>query len=393
MIQTSDLWGSIYADTYHQTRTTIVVDGVEIPDTRIAAGELAPTLTSAIYTFDVTVGNCVSSCFEFTYLPVVDPSKTAKVELFATIYPRSGSWALADETNTAIVDEHDDVIEADTAETILIGTFRISTRSKDHNGWLHLTCYDPMEKLDRVTVIQAAKKCGITLPDPCTVSNGVNILKAYTGMTCDTLPNHASFTREELEQMSMRTFAGYLAAQAGGSLASDETASHIRFLPLKVEARPEWYLTDENDNPVEDENGEPIFGLDEETQRYFLDGFRMKDLEDLGTLDPITGVTVIGINPEEDTYLSGTETGTVLEVDWPFASASKTLAAKIFESVEGYVHRAWNADQVVLDPAFQIGDSLVIGSRETVLAEFEVTIGGAYLGGAGAASIDELNVE
>lgn len=393
MIQTSELWSVIYADAYHQTKTTIVVDGIEIPDTRIAAGSDAPVLTSALYTDDMTIGTCASSCLEFTYLPTVDPPKAAKVQLFCTIYPRGGSWQLSDELEEEIVDENENIIEADTAETILIGTFRIDTRSKDHNGWLHLTCFDPLESLDRVTVLQAAKKCGISLPDPCSVTKGLAVLEAYTKMRCDSLPDHAVFTKEELEQLSLRTFAGYLAAQAGGSFAADETSTRIRLLPLKTQARSDWYLSEEHDEPIVDENDEPLYGVDEESQRYFLDDYRVQTLEDLGTLAPITGVLVVGSNREEESYLAGTETGTVLEVDWPFASASKTLAAAILETAEGYVHRGWSADEVVLDPAFQIGDALVIGNRETVLAECAVTIGGAYLASAGAASKEELDVE
>lgn len=393
MIETSELWQEIFADEYHQTKTTLQVDGVEIPDTRIAAGIYAPTMTSAIYTDNLEIGNCVSSCLELVYLPEADPPRGAKVELFCTIYPRGGSFELCDEYSDPIVDDDGEPVEADTAESIRVGTWKIDQRSKNKNGWLTLTCFDPLERLDRVTVLQAAKKCGIKVGTSFTAADGATLLCAYTGMTCDNLPNNASFTREELEQLSLRAFAGYLAAQAGGNLAADETASHLKLLPLKAAARPDWYLTDENEEEVVDETGAAIFAVCEETRRYFPDQYRMEGLEDLGTFPPITGVEVVGSNAEEETYLAGADTGTVLTVSWPFASASLSLAEAILPLVEGYIHQGWQTDRVVLDPALQIGDPLVVDNRETVLAELFITIRGAYVAGAGAAAKEATDYE
>ena len=384
MIATSDTWNQLFADAYHQTKTTLRIDGELILPQRIAA---FPLLTAALYTESPGIGNSTSSCLELTYLPEADPPRGAKVELFSTIYPMEGSYHLVDETGEEITDEAGEPLSAFSAEELLVGTWYISRRSRQGNGWLSLECYGKLSVLDHYTVLQGAKKAGLSLADPVAVSKILQIAEALTGLTFDAIAENANFTLEELKQESMRAAIGYCALQAGGNWAEDAAGASVRFLPLEPLAATGWTVTEETGEAITDETGEEIAYIDESNGALYLTAYEMQGFTDDGVDLPITRCHLTG--QEETEFAAGTTQGKTLEVSWPFASASQSLCDAILAVTKGYVHRGWNTDAALISPALQIGDTIFVDGVESVLAELSITICGGYLAGAGAAPFPE----
>lgn len=78
-------------------------------------------------------------------------------------------------------------------------------------------------------------------------------------------------------------------------------------------------------------------------------------------LEPYSGVRlIVGVDDTGDplVYISGSESGRVLEVENPFGT--QAMANAIFESVRGYSYQPLYADMALLNPAAEIGDAVSV---------------------------------
>ena len=78
-------------------------------------------------------------------------------------------------------------------------------------------------------------------------------------------------------------------------------------------------------------------------------------------LQPYSGVRlIVGVDDNGDplVYISGSESGRVLEVENPFGT--QAMANAIFESVRGYSYQPLYADMALLNPAAEIGDAISV---------------------------------
>ena len=398
MINTNEAWRKIAIDPYHRTTFSLLVDGKEVPPSRIA---VAPEITSALYTDRWGVGNVSSSCIKFTYLPLSTPPKAAKVQLKCTVWPRDGDWVLVDETREKIVSGCGDEIWLMDTQTITLGTWYVNTRSTNAHGWLTLECYDKMLKLDRYTVKKAAKKHGVSLKYPVGMETILSLAAKVTGLTAPDLEDASGveFTKDDVTELTMREALGYAATANGVNLAADEAGKTMRALyytpAMFSTAHIEVTFGSDIDELVS-ETGEYIVFYDEDSASHFLDRQRMAGLALGDTLPEVTKVEVSGPD-DDDTWSASAEEatsdGTTYTVEWPLSCASQQIANQIVYSIGHFVYTPWDASNVLLDPSVQVGDPVIVDGVETVVAEITARCSGAYVADCGAAGNYEIEEE
>lgn len=287
MIHTNEAWKKIAVDPYHRTSFSLLVDGKEVPASRIAR---APEITSALYTDRWGVGNVASSCISFTYLPLVMPPKAAKVQMKCAVWPRDGDWVLVDERGETIVTEHGQEIWLMDTQTITIGTWYINTRHTDARGWLTLECYDKMLKLDRYTVKKAAKKYGVKLTYPVEMETILSLSAKVTGLKVPELEDASglAFTKDDVTELTMREALGYVATANGVNLAANESGTAMRALYYTPFLFDEARIETSFSGYLVSESGEYIVFYDEDSAPHFLDRSRMAELDLGDTLPEVT---------------------------------------------------------------------------------------------------------
>ena len=396
MIKTNVAWKRIAIDPYHHTTFELTVDGQTIPPTRIA---LSPEITSALYTDRWSVGNVASSCLTVTYLPdpeIARPKRAAKVQMRCTIWPRDGDWVLADESGQPIVTESGQEIWLMDTQTITIGTWYINTRATDTRGWVTLTCYDKMLRLDKYTVKKAAKKYGVKLTYPVDMFQITALAERVTGLAEPSEPYledacGLEFTKDDVTELTMREALGYVAAANGANLAAnaDGTAMVALYYGFYNADAPYIYATQDDTDELVDETGEYIVYYDEDSAAMFLEPSHMAEL-DLGeTLPEVTAVEVSG--PDDDatwtaTAEGATKTGTTYTIDWPLSCGSWQVANQMIAAIGYFAYTPWDARSVLLDPSVQVGDVVIVDGVETVISEITATCSETYVADCGATS-------
>lgn len=401
MIQTNDTWKRIALDPYHHTTFALILDGQAIPPSRIAA---APEITSALYTNHWGVGNVASSCITFTYLPTpgtTKPKKAAKVQMRCTIWPRDADWVLSDEHDNKIVTERNQEISLLDTQTITIGTWYINTRSVDTRGWVTMTCYDKMYRLDRYTVKKAAKKYSVTLTYPVTSTQILSLAERVTGLIQPTAPYldepSIDLSKDDVNEMTMREALGYVAAVNGTNLIADELGTKMVAVYYSAYNHDSPYIMASEDdiNELVDETGERIVYYDEDSAAVFVGLDRAADLSLGDTLQPVTAVEVTGLDDEswKATAEETTPNGTTYTFNWPLSSGGVGIAQGMIDAMGWFVYTPWDGRSVLLDPCIQVGDCVIVDGVETVISDIAATCGGAYVADCGAAGDYEVAEE
>lgn len=401
MIKTNDAWKRIALDPYHCTTFALILDGKEIPPSRIA---VAPEITSALYTNRWGVGNVASSCITFTYLPALGeakPRKAAKVQMRCTIWPRDADWVLGDEYDDKIVTERNQDISLLDTQTITIGTWYINTRSVDARGWVTMTCYDKMYRLDRYTVKRAAKKYGVTLTYPVSTTQILTLAERVTGLIQPTDPYlddiPIDLSSDDAKDMTMREALGYVAAVNGANLIADELGVRmiaVHYSSYNYDAPYIWVSPDAT-NELADENEEYIVFYDEDSAAMFVGLSSVSDLTVGDTLPPVTAVELNG--QDDATWKATTEesaaSSTTYAFDWPLSSGGVGIAQWMIDALGFFSYTPWDARGALLDPSVQVGDCVIVDGTETVISDITATCGGAYVADCGAAGDYELAEE
>ncbi|MDO5594539.1 MAG: hypothetical protein Q4G01_06975, partial [Eubacteriales bacterium] len=315
-----------------------------------------------------------------------------KVQMRCTIWPRDGDWVLADESGQPIVTESGQEIWLMDTQTITIGTWYINTRATDTRGWVTLTCYDKMLRLNKYTVKKAAKKYGVKLTYPVDIFQITELAEKVTGLAEPPLEDASglAFTKDDVGELTMREALGYVAAANGANLSANAdgtamVALHYGF--YNVDA-PYIYTTQDDTHELVDETGEYIVYYDEDSAAMFLEPSHMAEL-DLGeTLPEVTAVEVSG--PDDDatwtaTAEEATTAGTTYAIDWPLSCGSQQVANQMIAAIGYFAYTPWDARSVLLDPSVQVGDVVIVDGVETVISEITATCGGTYVADCGAA--------
>lgn len=111
-------------------------------------------------------------------------------------------------------------------------------------------------------------------------------------------------------------------------------------------------------------------------------------------LEACTGVRFIVDDDQE--IFAGTETGYVYEIECPFAT--QAAANALLNQLQGFVYRPFSADSAVIDPAYELGDtvSLPDGTGNTILTEIlssELVFGSLCSSSVSAPANEELDHE
>ncbi|MBR0161962.1 MAG: hypothetical protein IJQ02_11865 [Oscillospiraceae bacterium] len=110
-------------------------------------------------------------------------------------------------------------------------------------------------------------------------------------------------------------------------------------------------------------------------------------------LDPVRAfpaVTGIRFLLEDDSEVfAGTTTGYVFEIRCPWATSA--MAATLLTKMQGYVYRSYTASDAVIDPALELGDTLMIITQKSGLFSEDVSFGTLHTATIGAGGDEELD--
>lgn len=114
---------------------------------------------------------------------------------------------------------------------------------------------------------------------------------------------------------------------------------------------------------------------------------KVTDLELHNEYLPISRVTIW--YDDENAFTAGDDTGRTLEIDCPWAT--QTMANDVLAQVRGYTYTPYSATEASLDPSFELGDRIEIGSLYSIIAN--ATLGFNGLSQVEAPGEDEINHE
>lgn len=107
---------------------------------------------------------------------------------------------------------------------------------------------------------------------------------------------------------------------------------------------------------------------------------------DYGEAQTVTGVRLL---PDSDTqYFSGTEDGLVIEGECAYAT--QEMCDAVAEKLIGTVYRPFEAQEVRLDPAAELGDSARFGGTDYMIASIEYEVAAALAATVGAAWLEDV---
>ena len=94
---------------------------------------------------------------------------------------------------------------------------------------------------------------------------------------------------------------------------------------------------------------------------------------------------------DENAFFAGDETGRVLEADCPWAT--QAMADNILASVIGYEYQPYEAQDALLDPAAELGDTVGVGGVVGPLARVDTLLDSLCASGISAPSEEEIENE
>lgn len=312
MLSRSSTYLSLIAQDNHSVEWRVTVNGTVYGKDKLAAstggGDALPRLTRNLFTGSTpTIGGCCAATFECTIFEA-----SSNVPRMATVVP---SYRLVNGNTTS--------------EWITLGTFYIDTRSVNKStGALSLFCYDRMLIADGAGGASYADVTGFD-EWPQTMSAVVNEIASIMGVTVDSRTNISfgnGYMVEFPNDYTMREVLGYIAVAHCGNWCITPD-NKLRLIPLT--------------------GGNGSFNL----------GSATASLKASDPLAAYSGVTVYWA--DEDAYTAGTDTGTMIEADCPWAT--QDTADGMLTAISGYSYQPYTASGAFADLALELGDSLTVG--------------------------------
>lgn len=118
-------------------------------------------------------------------------------------------------------------------------------------------------------------------------------------------------------------------------------------------------------------------------------GQRVSSFEAYGNNSEITGVIVIV--DDEHEFMSGDDTGYVMEIECPYGT--QNIADDLLESLKGKKYYGYRADGAELDASAELGDGVTVNGLYSMLAYQTVNFGGGHLSDISAPGDEELDHE
>lgn len=313
----------------HRMETKVTIAGVDYSESEI----LSVSTSGSLYPSDtLSVGGCVSREINLTVVPKGDIPRMAKIEVY--VRPK------ADGIDT---------------EWLQKGTFYIDTRQTDYsNGRISIHGYDAILMLEQdypgavdngnwprtmaEVVTEIADRIGITIDSRCSINEFYEMSYA-TGLT-------------------MRNVLQNIASAHGGNWTITDT-NELRLVPLL---------------PSYDKANVGMAAMSMDTSPAF---------------SAITGVR-LWLDDDEFVF-AGDETGRVLEADCLWAT--KDIAEDVLSVLFGYEYQPFDALGARLDPAAELGDSVLIGGLESVIGYANTEFDALCLSDIGAPADEEVDHE
>lgn len=109
-------------------------------------------------------------------------------------------------------------------------------------------------------------------------------------------------------------------------------------------------------------------------------------------LDDALTITRVNLDVDsENYYTSGDDSGSILNVECPWATQS--MADSILSAVSGYTYRPYTATDALLDPAVELGDAVTVGGIYSIIASLDIDYRNASIAEISAPALDEIDDE
>lgn len=343
----------------------------------------APRIDRAVMSTPLTVGNCTAATLNLSILTEDNIAASAPIVILGR---------LTDGVNYS--------------EWLEFGTFYINQRDTSYEGLITVDCYDAMLKANQ-TYLQEGSS---STEWPKTMKTVVEEIAQRIGVSVDPRTQinvGGDYIVPEPVDLTMTQVLGYIGACHGGNWIITEDNA-LRLVPLATAPTakavtgetPEsiipqtYYITDENDLSIGTPEGhslvwaingsaDPVDGLTNVTAV-------------LGQLTNGIAVTVTGITMSNNmggSYTAGTKDGYVITIESnPYAS--QNICDALYEKLSGLVYEPFTASKTVYDPATELGDQIVIGTKvQSTLCTSKITMDIAFRSDITAPNSEALSAE
>lgn len=337
-------WG-MTASAYHDAEFKAVINGVTYTYADIKSASITKSMMDKI-----SIGQAVSAELDMVFKPNGTIPSAAKIECYVRLATNEPlTYITADDGYIIQTDDGYNLASVYPTATdwIPFGTFFIDTRSTDAFGWMTITAYDAMLSAE------------ISFPDtftPGTMSKAVDYIAESMGVTVDSRSEIAPFNIDSpVGLYTMREVLCGIAAASGGNFIITEN-NQLRLIRL---ASP----TSSDDVPV----------------------VTCDVLSDELTVGQVT------LYPDSDTMYNSGSDGYEIQADCIYAT--QEICDHVLSLLEGVTYLAYTAGTAFLDPALELGDTVRVDNKLSIMASATFTIGKSMTATIEANIDTELNHE
>ena len=368
----STLWKQIVAQGDYLLETKIRISDKEY--TEISA----PVINRALMNSALSVGNCVSSSLSVSIL--TDDVLSASVPL--TVLGRVRN-------NTS------------SSEWLEFGTYYINQRDTSYEGLVTVNCYDAMlrtnqsyldpavdtsaewPKTMKAVVKEVAYRLGVSIDSRTRIEAGTDYVVPYP------------------TDLTMMQVLGYIGACHGGNwVITEENA--LRLVPLTIINEsgelPESLITkqfniiDEYDNNIITVEGDNlIWDTAAESTVETVNVTAVLGGLTVGISKTINGVAMT--DSSGNSFTAGDQTGGVFRIDNnPYAAQS--ICDMLYSLFVGLTYEPFTAGSVIFDPAVELGDKIVIGTKvQSILYTATLNLDISFRASISAPNSEEMSAE
>lgn len=349
MQTTSSMWNSLLES--GKVEFKAIVNSVEYTYANIAEAKISCNLFGQSF----SLGNACSSTLEMTFKPEGTIPTMAQINCYVRLTDGLDAIFVVDEDGNRImtVDGYALVSQyPSTSEWLPFGVFYIDTREIDKWGWMRITAYDAM----LMSEIEYWDNNGTY---PMSMSNAVNYICQQLGWEQDSRNSYSSYTIDYPAGIyTMREVLKFIAAANGGNFIIGPDGK-LRLVKI----------------------GSPVT-----TEKETL-------CSDVSWLtETAISVSRVSLYPDENTmYTSGDDTG--YDLTGESAYATQAMANALKTSLGGITYLPYSANDAIINPALELGDTVKIDGKISVLASAVYTISAGLVADISAPLDMEINHE
>lgn len=339
MKSTSALYKTIFADPAHEVEHKVTIAGVTYGMDKL----ISISTPSQIFDGGPGIGMAISRELELEFIPEGTIPTAAAVSVFTRL-----------------------LLGAQASEWLNMGNFYIDSRTYDETGdVLSLHCYDEMLKTEFVYLDkhndqdkasswpQSVRTLYQTIADDIGVSIDITLMRSINAMWSIPYPGNNT----------ARTILCQMAAALGGNwVITDGGVLTCKKLTTSATVAQD-------------------LGMNVGALSRGIDSAAF-------TCVKLTGITgVEGVTE----YVAGNTTGLTVEAECPWATQS--MANLVLSTINGWVYRPYTADEALLDPAIELGDTVRINGWTSVVAKMQRNFDKLCDASISAPDDEELNHE